>query len=71
MHTRDDALRSLQRSWEEVYEVSEELGVWRAVRRLNGRTVIAVSPEALHILLVRDYGIEKVRGQRAGRSVAS
>lgn len=67
MHTRDDELRTLQRSWGEVYEISEALGVWRAVRLLNGRTIIATDPEALHTLMVRDYGVEKVRGQRARR----
>jgi hypothetical protein len=63
MDTRDDALGSLQRSWGEVYEISEAPGVWRAVRLRNGRTVIATGPEALHTLMVRDYGVEKVRGQ--------
>jgi hypothetical protein len=37
------------------------------VRLLNGRTVIATDPEALHMLMVRDYGVEKVRGQRVRR----
>ena len=64
MDTRDNALRILQRSWGEIYEISEALGVWRAVRLLNGRTVLATDPEALHTLLVRDYGVEKVRRQR-------
>jgi hypothetical protein len=63
MHTRDDALRTLQRTWGEIYEISEALGVWRAVRLLNGRTVIATDPEALHALIVRDYAVEKVRRQ--------
>ena len=63
MDTRDDALGSLQRSWGEVYEISEALGVWRAVRLLNGRTVIATDPVGLHALMVRDYGVEKVRGK--------
>jgi hypothetical protein len=67
MDTRDDALRTLQRSWGEIYEISEARGVWRAVRLLNGRTVIATDPEALHMLMVRDYGVEKVRGQRVRR----
>jgi hypothetical protein len=66
MDTRDDALRSLQRSWGEVYEISEALGVWRAVRLLNGRTIIATDPEALHALIVRDYGVEIVPGQGRG-----
>jgi len=67
MDTRDDALRTLQRSWAEIYEISEARGVWRAVRLLNGRTVIATGPEALHTLMIRDYGVEKVRGQRVRR----
>ena len=67
MDTRDNALRILQRSWGEIYEISEALGVWRAVRLLNGRTVLATDPEALHTLLVRDYGVEKVRRQRVRR----
>jgi hypothetical protein len=67
MDTRDDALRTLHRSWGEIYEISEALGVWRAVRLLNGRTVVATDPAALHTLMVRDYGVEKVRGQRVRR----
>jgi hypothetical protein len=67
MDTRDDALRTLQRSWGEIYEISEAQGVWRAVRLLNGRTVIGTGPEALHTLMVRDYGVEKVRGVRVRR----
>ena len=67
MDTRDDALRTLQRSWAEIYEISEARGVWRAVRLLNGRTVIATNPEALHTLMARDYGVEKVRRQRVRR----
>jgi hypothetical protein len=67
MDTRDDALRRLQRSWGEVYEISEALGVWRAVRLLNGWTIIAADPAALRDLMVRDYGIEQMRGQRARR----
>lgn len=62
MDTRDDALGSLQRSWGEVYEISEALGVWRAVRLLNGRTIIATDPETLHALIVRDYNIAKTSG---------
>ena len=62
METRDDALGSLQRSWGEVYEISEALGVWRAVRLLNGRTIIATDPEALHALIVRDYNVAKTSG---------
>jgi hypothetical protein len=64
MGSRDDALRNLQRSWGELYEISEALGVWRAVRLLNGRTIIATDPVGLHALMVRDYGVEKVRGKR-------
>ena len=67
MDTRDEALRTLQRRWAEIYEISEARGVWRAVRLLNGRTVIATDPEALHTLMVRDYGVEKVRGQSVRR----
>jgi hypothetical protein len=58
MDTRDDALRSLQRSWGEVYEISEALGVWRSVRLRNVE---------LRALIVRDYNIEKMRGQLASR----
>jgi hypothetical protein len=67
MDTRDEALRTLQRRWAEIYEISEARGVWRAVRLLNGRTVIATDPEALYTLMVRDYGVEKVRGQSVRR----
>ncbi len=44
----------------------EALGVWRAVRLLNGRTIVATDPESLRALMVRDHGAEKVPGQ--GRS---
>jgi hypothetical protein len=67
MDTRDDALRSLQRSWGEVYEISEALGVWRAVRLRNGLTIVATDPVELRALIVRDYNIEKMRGQLASR----
>jgi hypothetical protein len=67
MDTRDDALRSLQRSWGEVYEISEALGVWRSVRLRNGLTIVATDPVELRALIVRDYNIEKMRGQLASR----
>ncbi len=38
MNTRDDALRRLQGNWGELYEITEALGVWRAVKLLNGWT---------------------------------
>jgi hypothetical protein len=65
MDTRDDALRRLQGAWEELYEISEALGVWRAVRLLNGWTIIASSPEELRVLIARDYGVERIRSYRA------
>ena len=55
MNTRDDALRRLQGNWGELYEISEALGVWRAVRLLNGWTIVASSPEELQALIVHDY----------------
>ena len=68
MTTRDDALRRLNGDWEELYEISEALGVWRAVRLVNGWTIIASGPEELRVLLARDYGVERMRSCRAGRS---
>ena len=65
MNTRDDALRRLQGDWRELYEISEALGVWRAVRLLNGWTIVASSPEELQALIVRDYGLERIRSYRA------
>ena len=67
MTTRDDALRQLQGDWEELYEISEALGVWRAVRLLNGWTIVASSPEELRVLIVRDYGVERIRSYKASR----
>ena len=67
MTTRDDALRRLNADWEELYEISEALGVWRAVRLLNGWTIVASSPEELRVLIVRDYGVERIRSYKAGR----
>ena len=67
MTTRDDALRRLNGDWEELYEISEALGVWRAVRLLNGWTIVASSPEELRVLIVRDYGVERIRSYKAGR----
>ena len=64
MDTRDDALRLLQADWDELYEISEALGVWRAVRLLNGWTIIASSPEDLRVLIARDYGVERIRSYR-------
>jgi len=55
---RDKALRNLQRDWGEAYEISEALGVWRAVRLRNGRTIVATDPVELHALIVRDHSIE-------------
>jgi len=61
MNTRDDALRRLQGNWGELYEISEALGVWRAVKLLNGWTIVATSPKELQALIVHDYNIERVR----------
>ena len=65
MTTRDDALRRLNGDWDELYEISEALGVWRAVRLLNGWTIVASSPDELRVLIVRDYGVERIRSYKA------
>jgi hypothetical protein len=58
---RDRALADLRWHWDTAYEISEVLGVWRAVRLDNGRTVIAGDPEELRALIIRDYTRDPVR----------
>jgi hypothetical protein len=55
MH-RDEALRDLQYHWGAAYEITEALGVWRAVRLDNSVALIATDPGALHDLILEDYG---------------
>lgn len=63
---RDEALRALEWHWGEAYEFGEALGVWRAVRRDNGLTLIASEAEELRDLIIEDYSRKPVpRGARA------
>ena len=52
---RDEALRALDWHWGEAYEITEALGVWRAVRLDNQRAIIAANPDDLRNLIVEDY----------------
>jgi len=56
---RDEAMQSLTLTWGEYYEVREELGVWRAVRLGNGRTLIGKTPAELRSAIIRDYSEER------------
>jgi len=58
---RQCALADLRWHWGEAYEISEALGVWRAVRLDNGLTLVAIDPEELRALVVRDYTSRPVR----------
>jgi hypothetical protein len=57
---RDEALDSLSWHWGDAYEVSEALGVWRAVRLDNGRTLVATEAEELWDLIMADYARQPV-----------
>lgn len=52
---RDEALGDLDWHWGEAYEITEALGVWRAVRRDNQRTLIATDAQDLRDLIKADY----------------
>jgi hypothetical protein len=62
---RDEALAALAWHWGEAYELTEALGVWRAVRRDTGRTLIATEAEDLRDQIIDDYSKEPVP-RRAG-----
>jgi hypothetical protein len=52
---RDEALAALAWHWGEAYEVTEALGVWRAVRLDNWRALVATEAEDLRDQIVDDY----------------
>jgi hypothetical protein len=62
---RDEALAALAWHWGEAYELTEALGVWRAVRLDNQRSLIATDAEKLRDLIIDDYSKEPVP-RRAG-----
>lgn len=57
---RDVALEALDWHWGEAYEISEAAGTWRAVRRDNGRALIATAAADLRDLILADYVKEPV-----------
>ena len=61
---RDDALRYLQWNWGEAYEITEALGVWRAVRRDSQKTLIATEATDLRDEIVADYEANPVPRDR-------
>lgn len=60
MTHRDSALNDLVFHWGAAYEISEGLGVWRAVRLDNGVTLVAGSPEGLRDCIRTDYDARPV-----------
>ena len=56
---RDEAMQRLTLTWGTYYEVREELGVWRAVRLGNGRTLIGKTAAELRSAIIRDYSEER------------
>ena len=51
----------LQLHWGSVYEITEALGAWRAVRRDNQRSLVAACAEELRIAIISDYAAQPVR----------
>ena len=58
---RDRALADLRWHWGEAYEITEALGVWRAVRLDNQVALVAGDPEELRALIIHDYTCRPVR----------
>lgn len=56
----DELLEVLRWHWGEEYEISEALGVWRAVRRDNQVTLVATSADELRALIMADYAADPV-----------
>ena len=52
-------MQNLTLTWGTYYEVREALGVWRAVRLGDGRTLIGSSPQELRAAIIRDYSEER------------
>jgi hypothetical protein len=63
---RATALHDLDWHWGSAYEITEALGVWRAVRRDNQVTLVASDPGELWRLIIADYTARPVR--RGGRT---
>lgn len=57
--TRDEALEVLTATWGTYYDIRAGLGMWRAVRRGNGRTLAGKTPAELRLAIIRDYSEEK------------
>jgi hypothetical protein len=55
-----DALRDLQRHWDEAYLITGAAGHWIAYRRDNGRVLAASSPDELRELIIEDYAGQRV-----------
>lgn len=49
------ALRELRYHWGEAFLIGERRGVWFAVRRDTGRTLVADGPGELRALIIVDY----------------
>lgn len=63
---RDEDLADLRYHWGSAYDIRvTEAGIWRAIRRDNGRTIVTACAGDLHTLVVADYVAEPVkRGDR-------
>jgi hypothetical protein len=59
-HDVEAALDDLKWHWGDAYEITEALGVWRAVRRDNQVSLIARGPDELHNLIKDDYAARPV-----------
>jgi len=55
---RDEALQVLTLTWGTYYEIREGLGMLRAVRLGNGRTLTGKNPAELRLAIIRDYSEE-------------
>ncbi len=54
-HLTETELSDLRWHWGDAYEISEAIGVWRAVRRDNLVTLVASGAGELRDLMVADY----------------
>lgn len=57
----DAALADLRWNWGDAYEITEAVGVWRAVRLDNQRTLVASDAGELRDLILADYANRPVR----------
>ena len=64
-------MESLHGQWGGAYEISEALGVWRAVRRDNAVTLVATGPGELRDLIEADDARHPVRGGHGRRAPAT